>query len=115
MKYLEYLCKKYDITEGYIVLACDNKASLEHALLYDNRASISHGSFDLLWSIQDLTNTLPITILPQHVYGHQDQLHKKLSLLEKLNCFVDAQAGTYRSLIESTHQFNYTNLHLRNN
>ena len=40
--------------------------------MYDHRASISQSSFDLLWAIQDIKRTLPITIHPQHVRGHQD-------------------------------------------
>ena len=115
MKYLSYLCHKHAITDGEVLIACDNKASLEHALAYDHRASISHCSFDLLWAIHDIKRTLPITIHHQHVRGHQDRTGRPLSLLETLNCFVDKQAGAYRSTIETTHQYHYSTLHRMDN
>ena len=111
IKYLSYICQKYTITGGKIIIACDNKASLEHALTYDHRASISQSSFDVLLAIQDIKRSLPLTIYPRHVRGHQDRTERQLSLLETLNCFVDRQAGLFRFFIETTPQYQFSNIH----
>ena len=54
MKYLSYLCHKHAITDGEVLIACDNKASLEHALvmiiahLYLIAVLIYYGQFTIL-------------------------------------------------------------------
>ena len=101
------------ITSGTITIACDNKASLNNALTYRNRTSITQGSFDILWAINDLMQDLPVKIIPQHVKAHQDQKKElnQLSLLETLNCIVDKKAGEYRQYIEDNSEYKYSKVH----
>ena len=58
--------------------------------------SIKQSSYDILWAIQGLKKDAPIQLIPKHVKGHQDQLGRKLSLQESLNCDTDIKAGEYR-------------------
>ena len=104
---------EYKISSGAITIACDNKASLQNALEFDNRASVGQGSFDILWAIHDLKKDLPIQLQPVHVKAHQDQRKSKteMTLLETLNCIVDARAGEYREYIENTPSYQYSKLH----
>jgi len=114
---LKQLVKEHHIDHGSITIACDNKASLENALLYDERAGVTLSSFDVLWAIHNLRQNLPIQIIPQHVKGHQDrrQLKRPLILLEKLNCYVDLKAGEYRKYIEHSTTYQYSHLHFFSN
>ena len=76
----------HNITNGSITIACDNKASLENALNHNTRASITKSSHDILWAINEVKNDLPITIIPQHVKGHQDRKFPySLTLIENLH------------------------------
>ena len=110
---LTHLVKHYNIQKGSLTIACDNKTSLHNAFSYDTRASIMMSSHDILWAIHDLCINLPISLIPQHVKGHQDQNYspRPLSLLAKLNCYVDFQAGEYRKYIEQTPSYVYSQLH----
>ena len=110
------LCKWYDIQDGTIIIACDNKASLENSLKYDNRAAVTRSSHDMLWAIQDLRKDFPIKIIHKHVKGHQDtKSFKSLTLLEKLNCFTDLKADEYRKKIEMSNDYEYSMLHYFSN
>ena len=112
---LTSIVRKYNITEGSITLACDNKASLFNSILHQQRSNINQSSFDILWAIHDLLQTLPIKIVPKHVLGHQDLKKKKLSLLETLNCFVDRKASQYRHYIENSNTYKYSKVHWLSN
>ena len=99
---LQQLSQKYQIKKGEVLIACDNKAGLHNALAYKDKASISQGSFDILWAIYNLRQLLPIKLRFQHVRGHQDATGKVLTVLEKLNCIMDKRAGQYREYVESS-------------
>jgi len=104
---------EYKIKSGSITIACDNKASLQNALEYDTRASVSQGSFNILWAISDLKRDLPIRIHSKHAKAHQDKRKSRseLSLLETINCIVDVKAGEYREYIENYSSYQYSTLH----
>ena len=110
---LKHITLEHKINKGSIIIACDNKASLNNALNYDTRASTNQGSYDILWAIQDLKNSIPIKLIPQHVKAHQDKIKTKsqLTLLETLNCLMDINAGEYRRYIEQTPSYKYSKLH----
>ena len=112
---LQCLVQQHKITEGGILIACDNKASLINSLAYSTRAPISSGSYDILWAIQKLCKSLPLQISYQHVKGHQDTAGKRLTLLEKLNCIMDKRAKQYRSYVETSTTYKYSNLHMYSN
>ena len=104
---------EYKIKTGSITIACDNKASLQNSLDYNTRASVSQGSFDILWAISDLKKDLPIRIHSKHVKAHQDKRKSRseLTLLETINCVVDVKAGEYREYIENNSTYQYSTLH----
>ena len=112
---LQHLSQKHQIKDGEILIACDNKAGLFNSLAYKDKASISQGSFDILWAIYNLRQMLPIKIRFQHVRGHQDATGKTLTILEKLNCIMDKRAGQYREYVESSTTYQYSNLHFYSN
>ena len=76
---------------------CDCLGALTQAIIYDNRPTTRHPSFDLLWSIFDLRDEIPISIKWEHVYGHQDERQpgRQLSRLKQLNCEANSGAKTY--------------------
>lgn len=87
------------------------KAALNNAFAYDNRASLNQGSFDILWEIQNIRNSISLQIQHQYVKGHQDRTGKPLTKLEALNCIVDKQAGQMREYVESSTMCEYSKLH----
>ena len=108
---LSRFIKIHNIHSGSITIACDNKASLEHAFSYEERAAITQSSHDILWAIHDIRIDIPIQFIAQHVKGHQDRTNKPLTLLEKLNCYVDIKAGEYRECIEGSTTYEYSDIH----
>ena len=110
------LCKFHDIQTGTITIACDNKAGLENSFNYNDRSAVTRSSHDILWAIQDLRQNFPIKIKYQHVKGHQDtRTTHALTLMEKLNCYVDMRAGEYREKIEQSPHYKYSSLHYFSN
>ena len=112
---LQHITNTYNIMNGEILIACDNKSSLLKALQYTSRTKPTQPSFDILWAIQKLLNTLPIKIQYQHVKGHQDEVQTSLSNLEYLNCLMDQKAKQYREQIESTPNYEYSKIHFLSN
>ena len=94
---IKYICLHESITEGKVTVVCDCLGALTRAILYDNRPTTSHPNFDLLWSIFDLRDEIPITVVCEHVYGHQDtaRINRPLTRLEILNCEADRGAKDY--------------------
>ena len=108
---LQHLIQKYEIQNGEILIACDNKAGLFNSLAYTDKSSIKNGSFDILWAIYNIRQSISVKIRFQHVKGHQDTTGKPLTLLEKLNCIMDKRAGQYRKYIEETSLYRYSQIH----
>jgi len=79
---LQHLATTYDIKKGNILVAYDNKATLNNAFAYNDRASLNQGSFDILWAIQNIRKSINIQIQHQHVRGHQDKTGKPLTNLK---------------------------------
>ena len=101
---------------GSITISCDTKASFENVLCYDTRAAATNSSIDLLCVIHDLQKDLPITLIPKHVKGHQDSRSPhSLTLMEKLNCYTDEKAGTYRKQIAMLQNYKYSQLYFSSN
>ena len=111
------LCHIHNIKDGFIIIACDNKASLENALCFNSRVAVTRSSHDILWAIHDLRKDFPLKIIPKHVKGHQDSRKDfhSLSLLEKLNCYTDEKSKNYRKYIESSSDYKYSHLHFFSN
>jgi hypothetical protein len=81
-----------------IVVACDNDNALERPFLPPTRLSAKQASADLVTLAHDIWKSSTAKLLPTRVKGHADQLNRQLSLIELLNCRVDAKAKEYLSL-----------------
>ena len=93
--FVKYFCKYFDIKNGTIKIVCDCKGALHSALKWDERATTTCKHYDLIWSIYELRKEITVQIIPEHVYGHQDDLGKNLTRLEQLNCETDHGAKRY--------------------
>ena len=93
--FVKYFCKYFDIKNGTIKVVCDCKGALHSALKWDERATTTCKHYDLIWSIYDLRKEITVQIIPEHVYGHQDDLRKTLTRLEQLNCKTDLGAKRF--------------------
>jgi hypothetical protein len=87
------VCRKYDITDGSILLALDG----EQALLKASSTwplSLQDTDFNLLCDIQRKVSKLPVTIKWQWIEGHQDDhvSFSKLSGLAQHNVNADSIA-----------------------
>ena len=99
---LHDLCKQYNVTTGSITLACDNIATI--TALQDwtlMRVCPNQKNSDLISTCLKLRDTIPLSIIPIHVKGHQDERNprNKLSLYEKLNVLMDKKAKSLAHLI----------------
>ena len=92
---LTHLCNHYSLTEGMITLACDNIKALD-TLSPTFLPHPRQANFDLVSAVVALRKALPITIIPEHVRGHQDTKSTgTLTRLEILNVRMDQLAKDY--------------------
>ena len=81
------------IIQYTVQIACDGKSALFKSLLTDREYFSSRNrSFDIISHIIAVKEKLQAKIIPIHVYGHQDDLGRTLTLLEKLNVRMDTLA-----------------------
>ena len=82
---------------------CDCLGALTRAIIYENRPTIGHPNFDILWSIFDLKDEIPIRLKYEHVYGHQDTagLNREITRLELLNCETDRGTKEFLQYVQS--------------
>ena len=92
---ITYVREYYKIVKGNLKIVCDCKGALNTALRWSERPKIRCKHFDILWSIYDLRQELPIKLIPEHVYGNQDGVKTVLSRLETLNCDADHGAKQF--------------------
>ena len=59
---LQYLVTKHDIQHGSIIIACDNKASINNSFQYKLRVIRAYGNFDMFWAMQQIHKNPPLTI-----------------------------------------------------
>ena len=93
--YLQYYLKRNNITTGQIKLCCDNKSVLEVISSWQvMRTNPRQKNSDLVGTCLKLRDSIPITILTEHVYGHQDTHNpmSKLTTISKLNVQMDKKA-----------------------
>ena len=75
-----------------ITLACDGLAAINRVNMDSKIIKAKMKNADMLTIISALWKDSEFTITKQHVYGHQDDLGRKLTQLEQLNCRVDIWA-----------------------
>ena len=90
----------HTVTSGTLIIACDNYANLASGT--NSTAITKHCQkyFDIIWSIQDALQSLPILIISKRAKGHVDKTKLVLNQFEKLNVLMDERANKFRSKIE---------------
>ena len=79
-------------TQSAITVASDNDSAVDCLWLQKYHLKASTASLDLISSLIDLWESVPLSPIPTKVKGHADQLHRPLTFLEHLNCIVDEYA-----------------------
>jgi hypothetical protein len=81
-----------------VTVACDNDSALERPFLARAQISPKQKSADLVSLAHDLWTTSRLTPILTKVTGHADNLNRKLTLLEHLNCIVDTKAKEFLAM-----------------
>jgi ribonuclease HI len=99
---LSLLLAKWNITQGEIVIACDNISALKTAIDLDSVPFISANiaDYDIMQSIRRMMSP-GIKFTWKHVKGHQDDSDSELDPLAELNVRMDTAARIRRELIPS--------------
>ena len=109
---IDIICEYHNIKIGQITVACDNDASLDKGIVYNERMKTSSKYFDIFWATKEIKDRVNIKFIPKQVKGHQDE-HKsscKLTRIEKLNCYVDDEAKKYRRWLENCEEYKPSSL-----
>ena len=104
---VEVICEFHNIKDGSITVACDNDASLDKGITYNERLKTSCKYFDIFWATKEIKDRVKIKFIPKQVKGHQDKHMKinKLTRIERLNCYVDGEAKKYRKWLENCNEY----------
>lgn len=107
------VCSFHAITEGTILICCDNYEALYQAFHLSFEQRYTHQHADILLSIHDHLQKCPIHTIPYWVKGHLDKTipFEQLHPLSQLNVIVDAKAKELRKRIASTYCPTYHILH----
>ena len=92
--WLSQLCIFYQITKGSITIGLDGDSAIK-SILKPLKANAS--DYDILWLIENIRKTLPISITFKWIKGHQTK-HKKISEIDiwgRLNEMADTLAKKY--------------------
>ena len=103
MQLCNKVCELYKITDGSIILACDNLGAGHKACQTLFYPGTQWDHFDLLQAIYRLRQKLPIKVYYQHVEGHQRTKHPTCVLDDwaVLNERMDGLAKAYLSYSQS--------------
>ena len=96
-----------------ITIACDGKSALSKINQPRMKVHCKDKQADLISILSDLWSNSPFSIVKQHVYGHQDEIGRPLTILEKLNCYMDQRAkqiANLQMLTNTNHVFSPTSL-----
>jgi hypothetical protein len=100
-------CDKHRIQEGSLEVACDGLSALQAAFADTHSFSTDKPNFDQLGAIYTIHRKLPITTLPRHVKGHQDQHKTTLDRWEALNVEMDAMAKDHIAIAKQQPRHHY--------
>jgi hypothetical protein len=76
----------------HIIISCDGISALQKTGLDPDKIRPKSTHVDLVAILSSLWNKLPFTPIKQHVYGHQDDSNRPLTVAEILNCRMDEKA-----------------------
>ena len=91
-----------------ITIACDGKAALGKVAIDKCAVHSKDKHVDFISIISELWNDSQLTPLKQHVFGHQDVTGRGLTMLEKLNCWMDTKAK-YIAQVEANNNQQHPN------
>ena len=77
-----------------ITIGCDGLSALNQVGLDTTTIKANTKNADMISMINSLLNSSNFIIIKEHVYGHQDILHRPFTQIEKLNCRMDTAART---------------------
>ena len=75
-----------------ITIGCDGLSALNQVGLDTATIKANTKNVDMISMINSLLKSSNFIINKEHVYGHQDDLHRPLTQIEKLNCRMDTAA-----------------------
>ena len=81
----------FDVPTNFIMV-CDRLSALEQTTASKTDFKVTGKHFDHISITCDLLTNTKLKVIPKHVYGHQDDVNRPLTVLEKLNCQMDALA-----------------------
>ena len=79
-------------TNPELIVACDGLSALNKTNEKESDFKVTGKHIDIISITCDLLTKCQFKIKPCHVYGHQDNLHCPLTIMEKLNCQMDTLA-----------------------
>ena len=97
------ICKRHQISQGSVNLACDNQSTL-YVFEPDFIPDPSKNSFDLVNCLWHLIKECPVCLLPEHVEGHKIDTtsRENLTRMEILNDEMDAMAKEIWKIIKQS-------------
>ena len=75
-----------------ITIGCDGLSALNQVGLDTSIIKAKMKNVDMISIINNLLSDSKFVINREHVYGHQDDLHRPLTQIETLNCRMDTAA-----------------------
>ena len=96
------LCNTYRITEGRIIIACDNKGAIQR--IQKGQPKVQNKHYDYLSAIASMLTHLPVKTTFIHVDGHKNETTslQDLTLLESMNINADSHAKAKASVSTPT-------------
>ena len=107
---MKEICIKYRITDGSILIGCDGITALQKANEGSPEfCSPNHKHSDILSAMNKINRSIPITINPVHVKGHQDDSceYNELDRLAQINVDMDWKAKELLSQIYKDREINF--------
>jgi len=88
---IEFICTKFNITQGHVTIGCDNKGAIYQVANNYSYIPCSTKHADLICAIHNLKRRCPISLSFKYVAGHQDELARldELPPLARLNVTAD--------------------------
>ena len=78
--------------EPNIIISCDGISALQKTAIKPDYIRTKYKHVDLISILSSIWNQIPFVPIKQHVYGHQDDTDRPLTVPEILNCRMDQKA-----------------------
>jgi hypothetical protein len=107
--FVNKLCSKLNITEGFSKIGCDGEGAINMVSYIHDKINSSRKHFDILGAINNAILQSPVRWTFTHIRGHQDNYNKyhNLSREEQLNVLVDNLAKQKLASFATTVNWRY--------